>query len=560
MGSTYDVTIMGGGLAGLTLALQIKKESPKTSILVLEKRKSDAKIGAHKVGESTVELGTYYLRNVLGLKEYLDNHHLPKYALRCFFSHAGNENIENRLEYGVRYAPPVPSHQLDRGILENDLLKIIAEMGVEVKMGTQVKEVKFVEDDVHLVKIQENGVNKTIKSKWVVDALGRVGFLKRKLGLIKSVEHNVNSVWFRVNEKLDVSDWSTSKEWKNKFEKDVRRLGTVHLMGNGYWVWILPLSSDITSVGIVTDERLHSFSNLDTLEKVFIWLKEYEPQFHKIITNKREGILDFRKLKNFALACKQFYSPNRWSLVGDSGAFLDPLYSPGTDFISLNNTWTSDLIRRELKGENIVSRSKVYNQVHELFFQFWIPIYKDKYYLLGNTQVMVVKITWDFVVYWGLPCVLFFNSALTDITVLKRLFKSERALGLKFSTLNSWVQHFFLDWGEKENAIVKNEFIDPADLFLIRVFLIGIKKKFQDNDSLFNQLEENYSYLCSIAAHQFRVVSMRLIGTPKDMDVCIPEMNLTMTKDKLLELSKREDAIPFSETLDEDMQMLWKYR
>ena len=64
----YDVIIPGGGLAGLTLSIQLKRAMPHIKILVLERRKSEATIAAHKVGESTVELGSHYLRNVLGLK------------------------------------------------------------------------------------------------------------------------------------------------------------------------------------------------------------------------------------------------------------------------------------------------------------------------------------------------------------------------------------------------------------------------------------------------------------------------------------------------------------
>ena len=58
----YDVVITGGGLAGLTLALQLKKSKPVCTILVLEKRKDDAPAATHKVGESLSELGAYYLR------------------------------------------------------------------------------------------------------------------------------------------------------------------------------------------------------------------------------------------------------------------------------------------------------------------------------------------------------------------------------------------------------------------------------------------------------------------------------------------------------------------
>src|SRR5258708_5859258 len=83
--SSYDVVILGGGLAALTLSLQLRKKRPEISILMLEMRNYPASVAGHKVGESTVELGSHYLREVIGLKEHLEAHQLPKHGLRFFF-------------------------------------------------------------------------------------------------------------------------------------------------------------------------------------------------------------------------------------------------------------------------------------------------------------------------------------------------------------------------------------------------------------------------------------------------------------------------------------------
>jgi 2-polyprenyl-6-methoxyphenol hydroxylase-like FAD-dependent oxidoreductase len=116
----YDVAIPGGGLAGLSLALQLTRARPGTTILVVERRDGQAPEAAFKVGESTVELSAHYFSEVLGLRDHLKAHQLPKAGLRYFFLAGDNRDIAARVEFGGTALPPVPSYQLDRGrLLQN---------------------------------------------------------------------------------------------------------------------------------------------------------------------------------------------------------------------------------------------------------------------------------------------------------------------------------------------------------------------------------------------------------------------------------------------------------
>ena len=53
----YDVAVLGGGLAGLSMAIQLKRARPETRVLVTDKRTEPAPEAAFKVGESSVEVG-----------------------------------------------------------------------------------------------------------------------------------------------------------------------------------------------------------------------------------------------------------------------------------------------------------------------------------------------------------------------------------------------------------------------------------------------------------------------------------------------------------------------
>ena len=139
----YEVVIIGGGLAGLTLALQLKQSRPSISMLVLEKRRENAPVATHKVGESLSEMGAFYLREILKLKDYLSKHQLRKFGFRFFFSPEQADNIERRVEVGSKIFNPFPTHQIDRGLLENELVQKLKDAGVQILLGAKVTEVEL---------------------------------------------------------------------------------------------------------------------------------------------------------------------------------------------------------------------------------------------------------------------------------------------------------------------------------------------------------------------------------------------------------------------------------
>ncbi|OFZ56687.1 MAG: hypothetical protein A3D92_00275 [Bacteroidetes bacterium RIFCSPHIGHO2_02_FULL_44_7] len=549
--TSFDVVILGGGLAGLTLSLQLKQARPEMSILTLEMRSGDAPAAAHKVGESTVELGTHYLREVLDLKDYLDREQLPKHGLRFFFTPQHKAQIDKRVELGPRELLPVPSHQLDRGTLENELTRRAEEIGVQLILGAKVTAVDL-DETGHLITYSLEGNTHTAKGRWVVDATGRSSFLKRKLGFKKDLDHDVNSAWFRVKGEIHLEDYSDNPTWCAYVAPGLRRLSTVHFMGEGYWVWFIPLATGNTSIGIVADPRFHSLDTYNKYDKAMEWLKEYEPFCYKILDGKREDVLDFRMLKHFAHSSERLFSTERWAVTGESGVFLDPFYSPGTDFISLSNTLVADLIQRDLNQEDIHLRTNVYELTLFALFDNWVPVYRSMYALWGHTQTMVLKIFWDWAAYWSVPTLLFTNNGYTNIIVLRELFATEGCVGQRFGFLNTQMQRLFVDWSAHDTTTFSNRYIDPFDVGYLREFHKGIDERHTQHE-LIQKVHENMTVLEGVATEIFRLMSNTVYGTPMDMKVDPYTMDLTVHP------KNNPDGVLAASNIQEEVRVMWFY-
>jgi flavin-dependent dehydrogenase len=556
--TSYDVVILGGGLAALTLSLQLRQSRPGISILILEMRNKQASVAGHKVGESTVELGSHYLREVLNLKGHLEEFQLPKHGLRFFFKSHKKDDITDRVELGPRERLPVPSHQIDRGTFENFLADLTQERGTEFILGARVKDVHLSDNGgLHRVIYQHQGEEMSVEAKWVADATSRGSVLKKKLGFQKPMEHHVNAVWYRLKGVIDIDDWSEDSKWKTFLKPKLRYLSTVHFMDKGYWVWVIPLGSKNTSIGIVADPAVHSFDEINTYEKALTWMAKHEPLCHKMLEPKTGDLIDFLYLKHYAHHTGRLYSRDRWGVTGEAGAFLDPFYSPGTDFIAMNNSWLSDLILRDLEGEDIALRATVYEQSHLSLVDNWIPVYQNKYLLMGNTQIMVIKIFWDWATYWSVPALLFTNKAFTDIRMLKELFSSANGLGRKFGMLNKTMQDLFLEWQPHENEIFSQRYIDPFDLELLRGFQQGIDVQHEPG-KLLQKVAENMALLEKFAAEIFRHVSAQVKGT--SMDIKVDPYKIMLDVDnKLGSPAESENGVGVDLSIRKDVDTMWFY-
>ncbi|WP_077002079.1 NAD(P)/FAD-dependent oxidoreductase [Variovorax sp. KK3] len=459
--SRHDVVIMGGGLAGLTLALQLRQRLGDIDVVVLERRAHPVPHAAHKVGESSVEIGAHYFDTVLGLKPHMHGEQLRKFGFRFFFSE-GRRDIDQVTEIGASRYLSVPSYQIDRGIFENFLAEEAARAGVRFIDDAMVRRIDLADDprELHRLEWTQGGETHVVHARWLVDACGRAGLLKRKLALAQPNDHDCHAVWFRIGARITIDDWSDNAEWQARCEPQARWLSTNHLVGTGYWVWLIPLASGSHSVGIVADPRAHPLETMDSFDKAMNWFREWQPRLFDELDGQRHLLQDFAFFRNFSYGCKQVFSGQRWALTGEAGLFLDPFYSPGSDFIAMSNTYITDLIAHDRAGHAVAARAQLYDQIYHSFYESTLALYRNQYTLFGDPEVLPAKVIWDYTYYWGVLSQIFFQQRLTDLallgTVRDELQHCQR--------LNVAMQDFLRAWSARSAKRNRAVMLDQAAL------------------------------------------------------------------------------------------------
>jgi len=400
------VVICGGGLAGLCLARQLSLYRPELSVAIIDKQVRPLPIAGFKVGESSIDPGGKYFSNVLKLREYFEAAQLEKFGFRFFFPKPGVP-FEERPEVGrSRYNPKISEYQFDRGQLENDLRAMSLEAGAALHEGAEIVAIELGagEEPHGIVFESEGGARTRLRGKWVVDATGRRRMLQKQLGLEKDIGRPNSSCWFRVKGIIDVEQFVERNErnqaWFDRVPGDHPRdprfkrwNSTMHLVDDGYWVWLIPLGTDYTSVGIVTCEDVHPFSGYNTFERACDWLAKHEPEVLKAIEGNPP--IDFKCMKQFTYSSKQFISADRWAMTGEAAAFSDPFSANGCDLIGIENSLITEAIGLSHEGRLDAETAAGFNQIFYSYFETNTRSLQANYPFFGNGSLITMKFSWD---------------------------------------------------------------------------------------------------------------------------------------------------------------------
>lgn len=398
MDFSYDAVIIGGAFSGASTALLLKRRRPATRVLIIEK----AVEFDRKVGESTTEVSSCFLTKVLGISTWLGHHQLAKQGLRMWFARTPGEKFEDCVEMGARYNSRLSGFQVDRATLDEHLLSLAVAEGCELWRPAKIVALELGGAGRNLLSVRVGEETREVRAKWVVDASGRAAVIARKLALLRPMaELPVNALWARFT---GVKDWD-GPELRAKYPcwakaaVTSRAWATNHLMGLGWWTWIIPLRGGDYSIGLVYDTRLFTPPAGATIGERLCAHFQAHPVGREILADAQPVAGDQRAFSSLPYVSERVMGDG-WAMAGDAAGFIDPLYSPGLDFCAFTAHGAQSMIARALDGEDTAACVEQYNARFSFCYRAWFDaIYRDKYFYLGDAELMAAAFLLDIALY-----------------------------------------------------------------------------------------------------------------------------------------------------------------
>lgn len=353
------VAIIGGGPAGSVAGLTLHKLGHDVTIY------ERFRFPRYRVGESLLP-GTMSILNRLGLQEKIDAQNYVKKPSATFLW--GQDQAPWTFSFAApKVAPWVFDHaiQVKREEFDKLLLDEARSRGITVHEESPVTDVDLSRPDRVTLTVRQGGETVNVESDFVIDAGGSGGPLARKLGVRRYDEfYRSFAVWsyFRL---------------KDPFQGDLK--GTTYsITFEDGWVWMIPVSDDLYSVGLVVDRSKGTEVREQGADDFYRTTLAKCVQAMDILGDAEQAD-EVRIVHDWSYDTEVF-SADRFFLCGDSACFTDPLFSQGVHLASQSAVSAAAAIDRithhgDEKDAVHAWYNRSYRDAYEQYHQFLASFY-----------------------------------------------------------------------------------------------------------------------------------------------------------------------------------------
>jgi flavin-dependent dehydrogenase len=316
MNEAFDVAIIGGGPAGSSAGTLLAKAGRR--VVLFEKEK----FPRFSVGESTLPATLNTLER-MGVREKIDQggflvKHGGEIVSAC------GKRVRFYFRNGFRAKRPT-AYQVLRSEFDRILLDHAAESGCDVRQQTAVHSFEMDDDGVTL----HYGPDKqSARAQYVIDCSGRNCLIGNRFQLKRPFPNLRKFSLYAYYEDVRREDGPDGT-----LTRMVRTIDS--------WFWMIPLSGNTTSIGVVMDAEKFRKMKLSPEEALAHCIAE-QPVVNEWMEKARR-VTNVYATGDFSYRNKQLFG-DRWLLAGDAAGFIDPVFSSGVYLALLSGEQAADAL------------------------------------------------------------------------------------------------------------------------------------------------------------------------------------------------------------------------
>lgn len=228
--------------------------------------------------------------------------------------------------------------QVPRAEFDKTLADTVEKMGVPVSYETTVTDIVF-NGSNSVTTVEDIQGNKTqIAARFIIDGSGYGRVIPRLFKLERPSNLPPRKALF-----------SHTVDLKRSMVDEPNRI-TIVVHKPGVWIWVIPFSSGITSLGFVGNPEFFAQYKGSTEEQLRALIAS-EPYLQERFKDV-EFVFEPRVLESWSSTTDKFYGDG-FVLTGNVTEFLDPVFSSGVTLATVSSQLAAHLVIRTLKGESV---------------------------------------------------------------------------------------------------------------------------------------------------------------------------------------------------------------